>query len=107
MKTIRISDKNYSFIKELICEIPAGYIKSKFFYENPRVLKLFNILKEITNTPEYCEWSIEEPDYDETYFTSCGNAFYFTDGNIKENHVKFCPYCGKPIKEISREIPDE
>jgi len=32
------------------------------------------------------------------YFTDCDNAWEFMNGNIQNNKVIFCPYCGKLIK---------
>lgn len=47
-----------------------------------------------------CIWKKSEAfDFEELYYTSCDNSFFFSEGNIKENHFKFCPFCGKKIKE--------
>lgn len=37
-----------------------------------------------------------------TYETSCGEMTIFTVGNVDENNYKFCPYCGKLIKEVNK-----
>ena len=43
-----------------------------------------------------CEWKYEE---DECYYnTSCGDTWYFPEGNIKENGILYCPFCGKRVK---------
>lgn len=47
--------------------------------------------------PETCEWIREE--WDEEYFTTCGEAFCLNDGTLKDNSIRYCCYCGKPIKE--------
>ena len=42
--------------------------------------------------------------YDEiadTWETACGEAWSFVDGNPRENNCRFCPFCGKKIKEES------
>lgn len=44
-----------------------------------------------------CKWSKDE---DGVYHTACNHAWEFTAGDIKENAVKFCPYCGGKIKEL-------
>ena len=45
-----------------------------------------------------CVWIWDE--YHDAYDTSCGEDFCLTDGeNLKENKIKFCCFCGKPIKE--------
>lgn len=49
----------------------------------------------------FCEW--QYVDLDDYYKTSCGDAFYFIDGNLSDNRMNFCPYCGLPIKEIENE----
>lgn len=51
---------------------------------------------------EFCTWkSWDKITYGSgTYDTACGNAQYFNDGDINENSYRFCPYCGKKIKEI-------
>jgi hypothetical protein len=47
---------------------------------------------------EKCIWSQEDEDSD-CYSTSCGNAFVLNDGTPKENSIKFCFNCGKPVEE--------
>jgi len=44
-----------------------------------------------------CTWTYEGVhDYHQT---SCGNAHCFMDGDIELNNYKYCPFCGKKIKE--------
>jgi hypothetical protein len=52
--------------------------------------------------PEVCGWKYHlGRDWDEGYWsTSCGNDWYFTEGTPETNRVKYCPYCGKPIKAV-------
>ena len=45
---------------------------------------------------EYKEARTED---DGIYDTGCYNMFTIMEGNPKENNFKFCPYCGKPIRE--------
>ena len=52
-----------------------------------------------------CDWRkdgfhMSEHDYWET---GCNNMFQFNNGGPKENHFKFCPYCGKLIEEVKDE----
>lgn len=51
-------------------------------------------------TPEPgCLWKHQvEIDYHDYWSASCGEDFIFTDGGPIENGMKFCPYCGKPLK---------
>lgn len=50
---------------------------------------------------ETCDWKMNDiGDWD--YFnTSCGQAQYFGSDGITENNYKYCPFCGKPIKDIT------
>jgi hypothetical protein len=46
--------------------------------------------------PKTCVWQYQEDcDY---YETECGNGAVFTNGGVKENEYKYCPYCGKKIE---------
>ena len=48
-----------------------------------------------------CEWEKDEAYFgdDRHFATECGEAWYFTDGGVKDNGISFCPYCGGKIKE--------
>lgn len=46
--------------------------------------------------PNACEW---KEDADGNWDTECGECFCFADGTPTENKARFCPYCGKPIRE--------
>ena len=50
--------------------------------------------------PVRCEWTVDNnlPEDDRLYSTACGEEFLFIDGSPKDNGLKFCCYCGKPIK---------
>ncbi len=44
-----------------------------------------------------CRWSYD--DWDDAWQTECGDRHvFFADGPI-ENGYRFCPYCGREIKE--------
>lgn len=45
-----------------------------------------------------CIWKYSDNE-DDYYETGCGEAWQFMGGNVFENGVRFCPYCGKKIKE--------
>ena len=45
---------------------------------------------------KYCIW-IE--DDDGVYQTSCLHSFEFMDGTPESNGIKFCPYCGKELRQ--------
>lgn len=47
-----------------------------------------------------CVWKENETYFDEgDYTTGCGQPHFFSEGEIKENGYKYCPYCGKQIEE--------
>ncbi|KKN21679.1 hypothetical protein LCGC14_0923070 [marine sediment metagenome] len=46
-----------------------------------------------------CAWSNENEDYN-TWQTDCGNLWQIIDGTPKDNKMRFCPYCGRPIMEL-------
>lgn len=46
----------------------------------------------------FCSWV---PDSDGNYETLCGEMFTLNDGTPSENGMKFCPYCGKPLREVT------
>lgn len=54
---------------------------------------------------ETCKWKYEGDCYgnNDFYSTECDNAWYFSEGNLDSNRVKYCPYCGNGIEE--RAIP--
>ena len=43
-----------------------------------------------------CIWTEDD---DGIYLTSCENAFEFMNGSPEDNHMKFCPYCGKLLRQ--------
>lgn len=45
-----------------------------------------------------CEWSIDnDPDFT-VWETTCGEMFVFEVDGPRENKMKFCCYCGKPLE---------
>jgi hypothetical protein len=56
-------------------------------FDNPKA-RLF--------TMETCVWAQDD---DGIWLTDCENAFTLNDGAPSENDMKFCCYCGKPLKE--------
>ena len=48
---------------------------------------------------DFCEWEADDKEID-VYYTKCGQAHIFIDGNPEENNHVFCPYCGKKIKVV-------
>jgi len=49
-----------------------------------------------------CNWTYE--DNNNYWQTDCGDEFVLEDGTPKDNGMRFCVYCGKPLAEV---IPPE
>ena len=47
-------------------------------------------------TPLTCTWIENE---DGVYETNCDNMFVFNDGGPVENGFRYCPYCGRELRE--------
>jgi len=47
-----------------------------------------------------CDWTLDNPEHD-VWATSCDELFIIIDGSPTDNKMKFCPYCGKSIKETA------
>ena len=45
-----------------------------------------------------CVWSVEDTDYN-CYETDCGKSFILNDGDVKDNELIYCCFCGKKIEE--------
>lgn len=45
-----------------------------------------------------CKWKLEEEG--NLYVTECENRHIVFDGTPEENGYRYCPYCGKKIKEV-------
>lgn len=42
-----------------------------------------------------CVWTETE----ESWETNCGASFVMIEGTPKENNLRFCCYCGRPLEE--------
>ena len=48
--------------------------------------------------PDACVWT-QDTDYEtDIHYSACGEAWSFIEGGPKENKVRFCQGCGKPVK---------
>jgi len=50
--------------------------------------------------PSTCTWSLDDED-EGTWASSCGELWLFNEGGPKENRVKYCHHCGKPVDVAS------
>ena len=48
---------------------------------------------------DVCEWRLCDEEAN-VYDTSCRNPHILIEGTPRENNYKYCPYCGKKIKEM-------
>lgn len=50
-----------------------------------------------------CAWARDsDPDTD-VWVTTCGHYFRIDEGTPADNDMKFCCYCGKPLRTVSNE----
>lgn len=47
---------------------------------------------------EHCTWH-NDPETDNSWDTSCRQLFEIYDGTPTDNGMRFCCYCGKPIRQ--------
>lgn len=45
-----------------------------------------------------CEWHLINDDTD-AWKSSCGDAWIFEDGTPEDNHMNYCPFCGRHLKQ--------
>ena len=60
-----------------------------------RDLQIKALTAELEKAKEPCEWIYDENG--ECWIASCGELFTFDKGTPKDNNMKFCCSCGKPI----------
>ena len=51
---------------------------------------------------DVCEWDFDD-EYEVVWESSCGELWSFIDGGPKENRVRFCHGCGKPVALAAHE----
>lgn len=65
--------------------------------------RLAEKLKEVSPSVTKCRWVLDD---DGVYQTSCDGAWELTTGNLSDNGVKFCPYCGGQIAQALKGVED-
>lgn len=71
-----------------------GLLSAPFFNAAAEEVERLNGL--ISDTHK-CTWTLDERHF--MYDTSCGNAFQFSHGGLRDNNVTFCGYCGGKIAQ--------
>jgi hypothetical protein len=69
--------------------LKSGFISNDFYFY---AIKVKEVIVE-------CLWKFVQDTDDGYWDTQCGHSHMFFSGRPEENDYKFCPYCGKPIKE--------
>lgn len=50
---------------------------------------------------QYCHWLQQDGEYSEDWLACDDKMFCLTNGTPSENGMRFCPYCGKNLVEIT------
>lgn len=46
-----------------------------------------------------CKWvKVKDEDWGDVYLTDCGETFILEEGTPEDNKIRYCCYCGKPLK---------
>lgn len=58
-----------------------------------------DMLKAESGEASTCAWT-KDPDFElgDTYNSACGEKWSFIDGGPAENRVRYCHWCGRPVK---------
>lgn len=70
-------------------------------FKNPRLMaaltEAYDAMAGNQESDETCRWRSTLMGEDNAYDTGCMNTHQFFEGTPRDNHFKFCPYCGKSI----------
>ena len=72
-------------------------------YDLRMLRKALAELEAVKAREEACVWTYD--DYEDSWQTTCGNAFTLNDGKPSDNEMRFCGYCGHPLQEVIPELP--
>ncbi len=93
-------------LEELRSLVPVNRVLDDIVNEKPKELgmliayrKAIEIVKGGGADQELeCKWKLEEEG--NLYVTECENRHIVFDGTPEENGYRYCPYCGRKIKEV-------
>lgn len=77
------------------CELDKGRQSDLFQALN----KAISDMQEKIEKEDVCEWKLFDVEAN-AYDSTCGGAFWFGEGDTKDNGFNYCPYCGKKIKVV-------
>lgn len=53
---------------------------------------------------KFCKWIHTKGITEEWENTECGEYFFLISGYMNVSNIKYCPYCGKEIDRVDKEI---
>ena len=58
---------------------------------------------------QYCHWLQQDGEFGEDWLACDDKIFCLTNGTPSEHGMRFCPYCGKNLNEITykEQFPDD
>jgi hypothetical protein len=67
-----------------------------------KIAQTITALRAALEQPNECRWLQEGDEESDTWAASCGRHRYFSlnEGTPKDNHMRHCCYCGKPLVEV-------
>ena len=71
------------------------------YYNSPpemNAIRAYSYIKELEAIRDKkCKWAYDN--IDSNYIAGCGEVVHFFKCNLKDNGIKFCPFCGGRIEE--------
>lgn len=55
------------------------------------------LVRELRERDGQCTWTLDSSEYGDKWDSACNNSWQFEIGGPKENHMRFCCYCGKVL----------
>ena len=77
--------------------------------ESSRLIDRHRIISvlDIHNGGRWAMTCIWEQDENGNWATSCGEMFVVEEGTPFENGMRYCCYCGKPLKDVPYTEPED
>ena len=94
----RLEEEKKQYHKQYVDDCIGYTTYHRYEHELDKIIEIVNQLAEEYDN-DVCEWKQHEREID-VYFTECGQAHIFVNGNPEENNYEYCPYCGKKIKIV-------
>ena len=88
-----LKEVHEKFCKNVACDELCEHCEEYIMFN-----KNIKIVKQGGVSDDVCEWKYNDTEY--YWKSSCDNLHIFMSDGPKENEYRFCPYCGKKIKEV-------